>query len=100
MDKYKIELNTRAYKDIDNIFAYIALEKLSPENARGQTDRIWETLKRLDTLPQSHQERTVGRYAGQGYRQLLIDNYIAIFKIDEATKTVHIVTIQYQGSNI
>lgn len=100
MDKYKIELNTRAYKDIDNIFAYIALKKLSPENARGQTDRIWEALKRLDTLPQSHQERTVGRYAGQGYRQLLIDNYIAIFKIDEATKTVHIVTIQYQGSNI
>ena len=38
--------------------------------------------------------------AGKGYRQLLIDNYIAIFKIDEASKTVNVVTVQYQGRNI
>ena len=32
MDKYSVKLNKRAFKDIDNIFEYIALEKLSPEN--------------------------------------------------------------------
>lgn len=100
MDKYKIKLNSRAYKDIDEIFAYIALERLSPENAKGQTDRIWKALKTLATFPQSHQERKEGRYAGKGYRQLLIDNYIAIFKINEETKTVYIITVQYQGRNI
>ena len=42
----------------------------------------------------------VGRYAGKGYKQLLIDNYIAIFKIDEATKTVYVVTVQYQGRDL
>ncbi|MCI8877000.1 MAG: type II toxin-antitoxin system RelE/ParE family toxin [Lachnospiraceae bacterium] len=41
-----------------------------------------------------------GRYAGKGYRQLLIDNYIVIFRINEADKTVYVVTIQYQGRNI
>lgn len=100
MDKYKVKLNSRAYRDIDEIFAYIALEKLSPDNAKEQTDRIWEALKTLDTFPQSHQERNEGRYAGKGYRQLLIDNYIVIFKINEANKTVHIVTVQYQGRNL
>lgn len=100
MVKYKVKLNARAFRDINDIFAYIALEKLSPENAKGQTDRIWAALKKLDTFPQSHQERTEGRYAGKGYRQLLIDNYIAIFKIDEANKTVHVVTVQYQGRNL
>ncbi len=95
-----MKLNPRAFRDIDDIFAYIALEKLSPEIAQGQTDRIWTALKRLDTFPQSHQERMEGRYSGKGYRQLLIDNYIAIFRIDEPNKTVHIVTIQYQGRNI
>ena len=39
-------------------------------------------------LMDSRQERMEGRYAGKGYRQLLIDNYIAVFRIDEATKTV------------
>ena len=54
----------------------------------------------LDTFPQSHHERNEGKYAGKGYRQLLIDNYIAIFRIDETNKTVFVVTIQYQGKNL
>ena len=36
----------------------------------------------------------------KGYRQLLVDNYIAIFRIDEIEKIVYIVTIQYQGRNL
>jgi plasmid stabilization system protein ParE len=100
MDKYSVKLNKRAFKDINSIFEYIASERLSPENAKGQTDRIKDALQTLDTFPQSHQERNEGRYAGKGYRQLIIDNYIAIFRIDEDTKTVYIVTVQYQGRNL
>ena len=100
MDKYRVKLNPRAFRDIDDIYAYIALEKLSPENAKGQTDRIKAALKTLEVFPQSHQERNVGRYAGKKYRQLIIDNYIAIFRIDEDKKIVHVVTIQYQGRNM
>ncbi|MCF2704811.1 type II toxin-antitoxin system RelE/ParE family toxin [Enterocloster clostridioformis] len=100
MDKYNVKLNPRAFRDLDDIFAYIALEKLSPENAKGQTDRIKNKLKTLETFPQAHQERMEGRYAGKNYRQLIIDNYIAIYRIDEETKTVHVVTIQYQGRNL
>ena len=100
MVKYRVKLNPRAFRDLDDIFAYIALEKLAPENAKGQTDRIKERLKNLDTFPQCHQERTEGCFAGKGYRQLLIDNYVAIYRIDEANKVVHVVTIQYQGRNV
>ena len=100
MDKYNVKLNPRAFRDLDDIFAYIALEKLSPENAKGQTDRIKKKLKTLETFPQAHQERMEGRYAGKNYRQLIIDNYIAIYRIDEEMKTVHVVTIQYQGRNL
>ena len=100
MDKYNVKLNPRAFRDLDDIFAYIALEKLSPENAKDQTDRIKNKLKTLETFPQAHQERMEGRYAGKNYRQLIIDNYIAIYRIDEETKTVHVVTIQYQGRNL
>ena len=100
MDKYKVRLYARAFRDINDIFAYIALEKQSPQNAQGQTDRIWKALKSRDTFPQSHQERAEGRYAGKGYRQLIIDNYIAIFKVDETNKIVNVITIQYQGRNL
>ena len=100
MDKYEVMLYPRAYRDIDDIYAYIALEKLAPENAKGQTDRIWVAIQSLEKFPSSHQERMVGRYAGKGYKQLLIDNYLAIFKIDEEKKIVYVVTVQYQGRDI
>lgn len=100
MDKYKVMINPRAIRELDNIYEYIANEKLAPENAKGQVDRIKKAVLNLDTFPQSHQERNEGRYAGKSYRQLVIDNYIAIFRIDEPHKTVYVVTIQYQGRNL
>ena len=100
MDNYEVMLYPKAFRDIDDIYAYIAIEKLSPEIAKGQTDRIWQAIRSLEEFPESHQDRAVGRYAGKGYKQLVIDNYIAIFKVDENIKKVFVVTVQYQGRNI
>ena len=100
MDKYKVKINPKAIRELDSIYEYIANEKQAPENAKGQADRIKKAILRLDTFPQSHQERNEGRYAGKGYRQLLIDNYIAIFRIDETNKIVFVITIQYQGRSM
>ena len=98
--KFEVLLYPKAYRDIEEIYAYIALEKLSPENANGQTDRIWDAIFSLDEHPESHQDRLVGRYAGKGHKQLIIDNYIEIFKIDESKKKVYVITVQYQGRNL
>ena len=100
MDKYEVMLYPKAYRDIDDIYAYIAFEKLSPENAKGQTDRIWNAIKSLERFPESHQEQLNGRYAGNGYKQLIIDNYIAIYKIDKNARRVYVVTVQYKGCNL
>ena len=100
MDKYEVMLYPKAYRDIDDIYAYIAFEKLSPENAKGETDRIWNAIKALERFPESHQERLNGRYAGNGYKQLIIDNYIAIYKIDKNARRVYVVTVQYKGCNL
>ena len=97
---YEVKLYPRAYRDIEEIYTYISEEKLSPEIAEKLTCRIWNRLRSLQVFPYAHQERLVGRYAGKGYRQLMIDNYIAIYRIDEKQKTVFVITIQYQGKNI
>ncbi len=100
MDKYSVKLLKRAYRDIEEIYSYIAYEKLAPENATGQTIRIKKSILDLESLPQSHQDRLVGRYAEKGYKQLVIDNYLVIFRIDEKKKIVYVVTVQYQGRDI
>ena len=100
MDKYKVKINHRAIRELNAIYDYIAKEKLSPEYAKIADLILSACLLDLSTFPQSHQERNTGKYAGKGYRQLLIDNYVAVFKIDYSNKTVNIVTIQYQGRNL
>ena len=100
MDKYKVKINPKAIRDLDSIYEYIAKEKLSPENAMGQIERIKSAILDLNMFPEAHQERMEGRYAGKGYRQLIIDNYIAVFRTDECTKTVCVVTVQYQGRKL
>ena len=100
LDNYKVKINPRAVRDLDNIFAYIAFDKLSPQNARGQVERIKTSILSLRLFPYSHQEREEGRFANMGYRQLIIDNYIVIYRIDEAEKTVYVITIQYQSRDL
>ncbi len=100
MDKYTVKITPKAIRELNQIYEYIANEKLAPENARGQVNRIKKAILNLSAFPQSHQERTEGKYARKGYRQLLINNYIAIFRIDESQKIVYIITIQYQGRDL
>lgn len=85
MEKYNVKLFPQAFRDIEDIFEYIAYKKLSPEIAKEQTDRIKVALKSLEFMPQSHQDRNVGYFADKGYKQLLIDNYLAIYKISKKT---------------
>lgn len=100
LDKYKVKINPKAIRELNGIYEYITADKQSPENAKAQVDRIKTSILKLNTFPQSHQERNEGRYAGKNYRQLLIDNYIAIFKIDNGKKIVTVVTVQHEGRNL
>ncbi len=46
MDKYKVKINPRAIRELDLIYEYITNEKLAPENAKGQVDRIKKAILR------------------------------------------------------
>lgn len=47
MDKYKVKINPRAIRELDLIYEYITNEKLAPENAKGQVDRIKKAILNL-----------------------------------------------------
>lgn len=44
MDKYKVKINPKAIRELDSIYQYIVNEKLAPENAKGQIDRIKKAI--------------------------------------------------------
>lgn len=86
MDKYKVKVNPRAIRELDHIYEYIANEKLTPENAKEQVDRIKKAILGLETFPQFHQERNEGRYAAKGYHQLLLITILPFFVLMNRTK--------------
>ena len=98
MDKYVVKLMSRALRDLDGIYDYIAHELSEPETALNLVGRIEDAILSLESFPYRCAERKQGFYANRGYRQLFVANYTVIFRIDETRKTVVVVTVRYSRS--
>ena len=95
MDKYSVKLMSRALRDLDGIYDYIAHTLLEPGTALNLVDWIEDVILSLETVPYYCSAWKRGAYANRGYRQLFVENYTAVFRIDEAKKTVIVVTVRY-----
>lgn len=98
MDKYGVKLMSRAVRDLDGIYDYIANTLLEPGTALNMVERIENAILSLETMPYRCLERKWGSYANRGYRQLFVENYTAVFRIDEVKKMVIVVTVRYSPS--
>lgn len=99
MDNYQIKLMTMAQRDLDRIYAYIAGTFLEPGTAEKMIDALEDGIFSLESMPYRCPERKRGIYANKGYRQLFIKNYTAVYRIDEVSKTVIVVTVRYSASD-
>lgn len=99
MDKYVVKLYARAYRDLDDIYTYIAETLLEPDTALNMVDKLEEAIFSLEQLPERGAIRRVGAYADRNYRQLFVKKYCIIYRLMKKKKEVHIVTVQYTPSN-
>ena len=97
-DKYSVKLTSRALRDLDAIYSYIAKNLLEPGTALKLVDTIEREILTLDSMPYRCPERQTGAYAGKGYRQLFVKNYTVVFRVDETSRTVVVVTVRYSPS--
>ena len=52
MKQYKAEITKEALQDMEDIYNYIAIDLLAPENAMGQYNRIADEILTLDPFPE------------------------------------------------
>ena len=97
-NQYRVKLMSRALRDSDNIYTYIARNLLEQGTAEKLIDTLEDEILSLESMPYRCAERRVGAYAGKGYRQLFIKNYTVVFRIDEEHKTAIVVTVRYSTS--
>ncbi len=98
MDKYAVKLLSRAVRDLDEIYAYIARSLSSPDTAIKLIEAIESAILSLEEAPLRGAERKKGVYAQAKYRQLFVKNYTIVYRADEQKKTVVVVTVRYSPS--
>ncbi len=98
MDKYSVKLMSRALRDLDGIYDYIAKTLLEPSTALELAEKIEKGICSLEKMPYRCPERRRGIYANRGYRQLFIGNYTVVYRVEEEEKLVIVVTIRYSPS--
>ncbi len=81
MEQYKVEITKEALQDMEDIYNYIALELLSPENAMGQYNRIADEILTLDTFPQRYRIMDSEPEKEMELRRMLVDNYSVFYTI-------------------
>jgi plasmid stabilization system protein ParE len=93
-----VKLLSRAYRDLEDIYEYIATRLQEPGIAQKLADKLEEGIFSLETFPHRCTMRKNGAYADKGYRQLFVNNFTVIFRVDEAKKQVIVVTVRYSKS--
>lgn len=99
MDKYAVKLYSRAYRELDEIYEYIAEKLSAPGTAQVIADALEDAIFSLEQLPERGAVRRSGVYAGSDYRQLFVKNYVIIYRVIHEKHEVHIVTVRYAPSN-
>lgn len=98
VEQYKVKLMSRALRDLDGIYKYIAETLLEAGTALNLVEEIEREIFLLEHFPNRCPIRRIGRYSNKGYRQLFVKNYTVIFRANEEEKTVIIVTVRYSAS--
>ncbi|MEA1959902.1 MAG: type II toxin-antitoxin system RelE/ParE family toxin [Bacillota bacterium] len=79
MSKYKIKILQIAREDIGEIYFYIAAD--SPKSALTMTDKIIDKIDTLAKFPFIGKIVPDNELAKQEYRMLIINGYIAFYKV-------------------
>lgn len=96
--KYAVKLYPRAYRDLDEIYSYIAINLTEPDTANKMITALEEAIYSLEEFPERGSIRRTGVYANQDYRQIFVKNYTVIYRVRKEKQEVHIVTVRYAPS--
>lgn len=98
MDKYTVFFSTKAQRDLEKIYDYIANELVAVDTAKNLIDKIEDSILGLDIFPFRGKQRTTGMFANKGYRQIHVKNFTIIYKVNKESKQVIIITVRYTPS--
>ena len=99
MKSYNVLLAEKASIDLKQIAAYIARQLMEPDLAVNQIRRIHKAVLNLAELPYRNPLVQDELLAMQGFRFIMVDQYIVFYVVNEETLDVTVVRILYGKRN-
>jgi toxin ParE1/3/4 len=88
MPKYDIRILAPAWRELEEIAEY-HLRAVGPFSAKRITDRILDSLKRLESFPLSCPMVPDPELQEQGYRMIVCQRYLCIYRLIGNTVNVY-----------
>lgn len=98
--KMNIVYTFQAQQDLKNIYEYIAYSLLVPDTARIMYQKIIQSVRSLETMPERNPFYKEEPWHSQGVRFVPVKNYLLFYTVNNETNTVSIVRILYGGRDI
>ena len=94
IDNYEIIATANAKEDLEKIYKYISQKLLEPTIADKLVKKIKQKILNLEKNPYICTEVQIKPH-NDVYRKLVIDNYIALYEVNEEDKKVIVYDIIY-----
>ncbi len=95
MGPYRVFMTRSAAEDLTDISIYIRDEIREPVTAIKLVEKIKVAVMSLALYPMRHNLVADEHLAAQGFRKIIIDNYIAFYIVSEKEQIVTVVRILY-----
>lgn len=97
--KYDVIMSEEAHNDIDSVLNYIVYSLENPIAVKKLLCKIEEAYAALADNPFIYAHCNDSRLHNDGYRKAIINNYVLIYRVDEAGSTVYIARFFYGRQN-
>lgn len=97
---YIVSLTKEAEQDLRGIYLYITFELLSPQNAKGQVNRLQKSIESLSEFPKRHRIMEVEPWKSRGIHVMPCDNFLIFYLVDEKNLSVVVSKILYGKRDI
>lgn len=99
MDRYEVRVSERAEYDMRAAIDYITNRLHAPDAAEKLYSLIDDEFERLAEMPLRYAVVSNRRLVDKRIRKIPVANYLILYTVDNDSKTVDIITVQYHRRN-
>lgn len=93
--EYEIVLTPAAASDLDDIYSYIATDLFAPQAANKIMDAFEDAFDKLSSYPIMCPLTTDEALCESGYRKLVVERFIGLYRVDEPNHRVIFIRFIY-----